>query len=230
MSGDGKRTFFRYSIAADSWTPVLRADGALAITPGNVADGGALTTDGTFIYAFQGKTTAFWRYDIAADAWTVLAPFSAATGQGGALVFVPGLDPQGQLTTLSASRSLVVHRRSGQGHPPARFEHSGQQRCRVAADRDADRWRLLQRPDRADPHQSRRRRPDCRRRRRIRMDVHRRGRCYSRQPDLQRVRDRRRSARLPGGDLQQRPRLAAADASLRPCPWAPRARSSTRPS
>ncbi len=108
MSGDAKRTFFRYSIAADSWTPVLRADGALAITPGNVADGGALTTDGTFIYAFQGLTTAFWRYDIAADAWTVLAPFSAATGQGGALAFVPGLDPQGQLTTLSASRSLVV--------------------------------------------------------------------------------------------------------------------------
>ena len=73
-----------------------------------MADGGALTTDGTFIYAFQGKTTAFWRYDIAANTWTVLAPFSAATNQGGALVFVPGLNPQGRFTSLSASRSLVV--------------------------------------------------------------------------------------------------------------------------
>ena len=73
-----------------------------------MADGGALTTDGTFIYAFQGKTTAFWRYNIAANTWTALAPFSAATNQGGALVFVPGLNPQGRFTSLSASRSLVV--------------------------------------------------------------------------------------------------------------------------
>ena len=136
-------------IAANSWTPVLRADGALAITPGNVADGGALTTDGTFIYAFQGKTTAFWRYDIAADAWTVLAPFSAAHRPGRRAGIRARRQPAGPAHDSVCLPLAGRHRRRGQGHPPARFEHSGQQRRRGAADRDADGRRLVQHPDRA---------------------------------------------------------------------------------
>ena len=120
-----RRTFFRYNIAAEHAGLALgRARRR------NVADGGALTTDGTSIYAFQGKTTAFWRYNIAANTWTALAPFSAATNQGGALVFVPGLNPQGRFTTLSASRSLVVTGDAVKVDPPARVEHCGQQRRR----------------------------------------------------------------------------------------------------
>ena len=144
LSGDGKKNFFRYNIAANSWT---RPQGRRARpTPGNVADGGALTTDGTYIYAFQGKTNAFWRYDIAANTWTALAPFIAATNQGGALVFVPGVNPQGQFTSLTASRSLVVTGDTVKVTLAARLEHSGQQRRRGAARHDADGRRVVQQP------------------------------------------------------------------------------------
>src|SRR5262249_2988230 len=83
--------------------------------PGNVGDGGALTSDGTFIYAFQGKTRTFWRFDPVANTWTTLAPWqftsSPATGnvtKGGSLVAVPANNPQGRFTSLAPSRSLVV--------------------------------------------------------------------------------------------------------------------------
>ena len=116
-----------------------------------MADGGALTTDGTYIYAFQGKTTAFWRYNIAANTWTVLAPFSAATNQGGALVFVPGLNPQGRFTLADRLPLAGRHRRRGHGH--ARGSTSSTAVNNVVAgspDRDADGRRVVQHPDRPD--------------------------------------------------------------------------------
>lgn len=100
LQGDGKKGFYRYSIATNSWT-------TLAATPGNVADGGALTTDGTYIYAFQGKTTAFWRYDIATNKWTALASYAAATGQGAALTYLPAANVQGRFSRMSAAPTLV---------------------------------------------------------------------------------------------------------------------------
>ncbi|HOV47861.1 MAG TPA: SdrD B-like domain-containing protein [Anaerolineae bacterium] len=102
LQGDGKRGFWRYDIAANTWT-------TLALTPGKVGQGGALTTDGTYLYALQGKTLAFWRYDIAANTWTTLAPanFTGNVGQGGALVYDPGVTPVGRFTTLTALPSLV---------------------------------------------------------------------------------------------------------------------------
>ena len=40
LRGDGKNSFYRYNIAANTWS-------AMAVTPANVKAGGALTTDGT---------------------------------------------------------------------------------------------------------------------------------------------------------------------------------------
>ena len=148
--------------------------------PGNVAAGGALTTDGTYLYAFQGKTNAFWRYDLAADTWTTLAPFAATTDQGGALVFVPGVNPQGRFTSSDRLPLAGRHRRRAQGHRPVRFEHSGQQHRRGPADRDADGRRLVLHLDRPDAHERRRRRRERRRRRHLQVDVHGRGGRHSR--------------------------------------------------
>ena len=204
LTGDGKKNFYRYNIGANTWTP-------LAAAPGNVAEGGALTNDGTFIYAFQGKTNAFWRYDIAANTWTPLAPFSAAHQPGRRPRVRARPQPAGPAHDYVCLPLAGRHRRPGHGDPPARFEHSGQQRRRGAADRDADRTgascSALTGPTSsvADDDDL-----TAARRRHLRMDLHgRRGR-HSRQPDLQRVRDRRRSGRLPVGDVEQRARVAPA--------------------
>lgn len=102
MQGDGKRDFYRYDIGTNTWT-------AMALTPGNVGDGGALTTDGTTIYAFQGKTKTFWRYTIASNTWTAMtaANFTGNVGQGGALVYDPGVRPEGRFTSMYAESTLV---------------------------------------------------------------------------------------------------------------------------
>ena len=107
LSGDGKRTFFRYNIAANT------LDRRWPRAPADVATyGGALTTDGTSIYAFQGKTTAFWRYDIAANTWTAAGsvhrppPTRAARSS-----FVPGLNPQGRFTLVCRLPLAGRHRR-----------------------------------------------------------------------------------------------------------------------
>ncbi|MFO1430472.1 MAG: SdrD B-like domain-containing protein [Candidatus Competibacteraceae bacterium] len=79
------------------------------VTPGKVQDGGALTTDGTYIYAFQGKTNQFWRYEIATDSWVALTNYTYTTGQGGALVYVQGT--AGAVTktnVLTAAPTLVT--------------------------------------------------------------------------------------------------------------------------
>ena len=81
----------------------------MANAPGNVPDGGALTTDGTNLYAFQGKTTGFWRYNVAANTWTTLAAVHGATRTRAARSSSrPGVNPQGRFTSLTASRSLAV--------------------------------------------------------------------------------------------------------------------------
>ena len=82
----------------------------MAPAPGNVADGGSLTTDGTTIYALQGKTRAFWAYNILSDTWRVLSPanFTGNVGQGGALIYDPGVAPVGRFITLTVSRSLLA--------------------------------------------------------------------------------------------------------------------------
>ncbi len=106
LQGDGKTGFWRYDIAANTWSPAT----TLAAAPGNVGDGGALTTDGTYIYALQGKTTAFWRYNIAANTWTTTlqaANFTGNVGQGGALVYDAGVTPVGRFTSMIAIPSLV---------------------------------------------------------------------------------------------------------------------------
>lgn len=57
-----------------------------------VGEGGALTTDGTVIYALRGKNqTDFWRFDPATGFWTPLADTPQKVKQGGALVYAGGL-------------------------------------------------------------------------------------------------------------------------------------------
>ena len=81
----------------------------MASTPANVADGGALTTDGTFIYAFQGKTTTFWRYDIAANTWSdARSVHGRHRTRAARWSSLPASIRRGGSRSLSASRSLVV--------------------------------------------------------------------------------------------------------------------------
>ncbi len=81
----GNSTLFRrYTIATNSWT-------SLAGTPATVRRGGAITTDGTYLYVLQGDLKrGFWRYDVGANSWTALASTPASVGWGGALTRVGG--------------------------------------------------------------------------------------------------------------------------------------------
>jgi uncharacterized repeat protein (TIGR01451 family) len=103
LRGNGSPTFWRYDIAANAWTEMMPA-------PGKVADGGALATDGTTVYALQGKSRAYWAYSILGNTWRVLTPanFTGNVGQGGALVYDPGVSPVGRFTMMSVSRSLLA--------------------------------------------------------------------------------------------------------------------------
>ena len=80
--GNGTKTFWRYDIAADSWT-------ALANAPQSVGAGGALAYDGNnYIYALGGSGTKyFWRYDITSNNWSVLHTTPYSVSAGGALTF-----------------------------------------------------------------------------------------------------------------------------------------------
>ncbi|MCX6245970.1 MAG: hypothetical protein NTU98_14850 [Bacteroidetes bacterium] len=70
--------FSRYTIGG-GWT-------ARAVTPEKISGGGALTTNGTYLYALQGNNNnGFYRYDPVADSWTSLANTLANVNWGGAL-------------------------------------------------------------------------------------------------------------------------------------------------
>ena len=57
----------------------------MANAPANVSSGGALTYDGSYIYAFRGSSTStFWEYDTQGDTWTAMANAPANVGAGGA--------------------------------------------------------------------------------------------------------------------------------------------------
>lgn len=88
--GDAKTSFYRCDTtttgvagACDtSWT--TRAN-----TLGNIGEGGALTNDGTYVYALRGDgKMSFYRYDPTGNSWTALADTPANVKKGGALVYV----------------------------------------------------------------------------------------------------------------------------------------------
>ncbi|MBF8267793.1 MAG: hypothetical protein HW388_1301 [Dehalococcoidia bacterium] len=63
----------------------------LANAPATVAAGGALTTDGTNVYALRGNaSSSFWRFNVAANTWTSLTNAPATTGAGAALTYGSG--------------------------------------------------------------------------------------------------------------------------------------------
>jgi len=74
------RTFWRYDVAAGTWT-------ALADATYNIADGGALVYDGSnYIYALVGNTTRYFlRYSISGNSWSALANIPGTVGAGGSL-------------------------------------------------------------------------------------------------------------------------------------------------
>jgi len=80
--GNNTKTFWRYDVAANSWT-------ALADAPQNVGAGGALAFDGNnYIYALSGNGQKyFWRYNITTNTWLSLASTSNPVNAGGALVY-----------------------------------------------------------------------------------------------------------------------------------------------
>ena len=91
--GAGNDDFWRYDITTDTWLlTAANANAPLAQAPiDNVQEGGALTTDGNYIYGFQGRgTTNFWRYDVITNVWTTMAPAPATVNVGGALVYLDG--------------------------------------------------------------------------------------------------------------------------------------------
>lgn len=83
LRGASRTDFWRYNISSNSWT-------AMSSAPGTISRGGALATNGTYIYAFRGNTTDFWRYDPTANSWSVMTSTPAAVASGGALVHVNG--------------------------------------------------------------------------------------------------------------------------------------------
>jgi uncharacterized repeat protein (TIGR01451 family) len=92
LMGDGTG-FRRYNVTTPgAWT-------AMAATPNNVKKGGALTTDGTYIYALRGdRQRTFWRCNATTTgsagscntSWSVMAQVPAEVGWGGALTRVGG--------------------------------------------------------------------------------------------------------------------------------------------
>jgi hypothetical protein len=64
-----------YSISTGVWTSKTGA-------PGNITNGGSLTSDGTNVYATQGNSTAFWRYNVGTNNWSTLSATPATIGAG----------------------------------------------------------------------------------------------------------------------------------------------------
>ena len=93
----------------------------MANAPATVQVGGALTTDGTSIYAFQGKTTGFWRYNVAhqhldgARRASRPSPTRAAPSS-----YLPAVNPQGRFSDADVSRSRRRATRQGDAELSAR--------------------------------------------------------------------------------------------------------------
>jgi hypothetical protein len=79
--GNNTKTFWRYNIATDNWSP-------LADAPAFIGAGGALAYDGNnYIYALCGNgQNYFCRYDIASNTWSFLNYIPYYVYSGGSLV------------------------------------------------------------------------------------------------------------------------------------------------
>jgi len=76
--GSNQFSFYRYSIAANSWE-------TLSNIPERMNDDVDATTDGTYYYlSRQQNTTDFWRYDPSTDGWTTLASAPLSSRYAGA--------------------------------------------------------------------------------------------------------------------------------------------------
>ncbi|OGN94727.1 MAG: hypothetical protein A2Y89_01260 [Chloroflexi bacterium RBG_13_51_18] len=80
--GNGTKSFWRYDVSTNAWTPMADA-------PYSVGAGGALAFDGNnYIYALGGSGTKyFWRYDITANTWSTLSYTPSPVSAGGSLAF-----------------------------------------------------------------------------------------------------------------------------------------------
>jgi uncharacterized repeat protein (TIGR01451 family) len=84
FGGNDTTNFWRYNMAANTWDTMNGP-------PKKIKEGGALATDGAYIYALMGNTGKgaarkyFNRYNPAANTWSTLASIPAETGWGAAL-------------------------------------------------------------------------------------------------------------------------------------------------
>lgn len=83
LRGASRTDFWRYDVTANSWS-------SMSSTPAVVSRGGALTSDGTNLYALRGVTSDFWRYNTSTNVWSVLSTTPASVGAGGSLVHLNG--------------------------------------------------------------------------------------------------------------------------------------------
>ncbi len=83
--GNNQKTFWRYSLASNTWA-------SLADAPDKVRWGGALAYDGgNYIYAFRGNNSNdFWRYSISGNSWASMAGAPGTVKEGGALTYSNG--------------------------------------------------------------------------------------------------------------------------------------------
>lgn len=80
--GNNQPQLYRYNIATNNWT-------TLANAPANIVVGGALTTNGTDLYALRGASTTAWKYTVATNTWSAITVLLADNATGGALILCP---------------------------------------------------------------------------------------------------------------------------------------------
>jgi uncharacterized repeat protein (TIGR01451 family) len=93
LQGNNTNTFRRYDIVSNTWSNLA----SVPVAGGHqVNKGGALTTDGTYIYALSGddgrgsNKKAFYRYTPGSDSWSAMANTPGDMGEGAALTRIDG--------------------------------------------------------------------------------------------------------------------------------------------
>jgi hypothetical protein len=99
--GGNSTTFSGYSISGASWSSY--APTIINTTQYLISAGGALTTDGTYVYslvgAFNPGSPYFLRYNPTANTWARMQNTPANVGAGGALATVPGYTTSGTIAS-----------------------------------------------------------------------------------------------------------------------------------
>lgn len=80
--GNNSTGFYKYSIAANTWTTLASTPGAIDFSATMIRNG----ADDTIYLTQAGTLTGFYKYSIAANSWTTLAPVPVGVYSGGSLI------------------------------------------------------------------------------------------------------------------------------------------------